>query len=152
MPTPIKKGRQCNSISASGYGISDPHHGPEKRDGKGRLCAARCRPIDLEKKEVTWTTKFVGDGTLPITKAGDTEIWFGEKGWTNAETSFSPTPLPDAESHYTQYGKLNRVTGELEYFSQTTWDRPEKGRNDVKAGDVFGDKWKMKCGPARRIF
>jgi hypothetical protein len=76
--------------------------------------------VDLEKKEIRWTTKFVGSASLPITVAGDTEISFGDKGWNNDQTSFSPEPLPDANNHYTEYGKLNRVTGDLEYLSQTT--------------------------------
>src|SRR5215472_5451268 len=78
--------------------------------------------VNLERKEVKWATKFVGDATLPITTAGGIEISFGHKGWNSDATSFSPEPLPDANSHYTEYGKLNRLTGDLEYLSQTTWD------------------------------
>jgi hypothetical protein len=94
--------------------------------------------VDLESKEVRWTTKFVGDGRLPITVAGDTEISFGDKDWYN-------------DNHYTEFGKLNRVTGDLEYLSETTWDKSNRDRN-TKAGDRFGDQWKMKCAPGRRIF
>jgi hypothetical protein len=107
--------------------------------------------VDLEKKEIRWTSKFVGTASLPITAASDTEISFGDKGWNNDQILFSPKPLPDADSHYTSFGKLNRVTGELEYLSQTTWDKPNRDRN-TKVGDVFGDQWKMKCAPGRRIF
>jgi hypothetical protein len=96
--------------------------------------------IDLEKKEVRWTTRFVGVGTLPITTIGDTQIRFGDKGWNSANTTFSPRPLPDAETHYIEYGTLDRVTGVLEYLSETTYDKPAyRGRN-IKAGDVFGDQ------------
>jgi hypothetical protein len=105
--------------------------------------------VDLERKEVRWTTKFVGDGRLPITVAGDTEISFGDKGWNNDQ--FSPKPLPDADNHYTEFGKLNRVTGDLEYLSETMWDKSNRDRN-TKAGDIFGNQWKMKCAPGRRIF
>ena len=107
--------------------------------------------VNLEKKEVSWTAKFVGDVGLPITEVGDTEIAFGDRGWNNDQISFSPKPLPDADSHYTSFGKLNRVTGDLEYLSQTTWDKPNRDRN-TKVGDIFGDQWKMKCAPGRRIF
>jgi hypothetical protein len=105
--------------------------------------------VDLERKEVRWTTKFVGTGSLPITVAGDTEISFGDKGWNNDQITFSPQPLPDANTHYTEYGKLDRVTGDLEYLSKTTYDKPYRG---YKRGDIFGDQWKMKCTPGRRIF
>jgi hypothetical protein len=81
--------------------------------------------------------------------AGDIEIWFGDKGWNSDHITFSPQPLPDAENHYTEYGKLNRVTGDLEYLSQTTYDKSMEGH---KAGDVFGEQWKMKCAPGRRVF
>jgi hypothetical protein len=105
--------------------------------------------VDLERKEVRWTSIFVGDARLPITVAGDTEISFGEKGWNNDQITFSPKPLPDANTHYTEFGKLNRVTGDLEYLSQTTYD---KSNRDRKVGDIFGDQWKMKCAPGRRVF
>jgi len=107
--------------------------------------------VDLEKKEIRWTTKFVGTARLPITVAGDTEISFGDKGWNNDDTTFSPEPLTDAKNHYTEYGKLDRVTGDLEYLSETTWDKSDR-YGDAKRGDVFGDQWKMKCAPGRRIF
>jgi hypothetical protein len=105
--------------------------------------------VDLEKKEVRWTTKFVGTGSLPITAAGETEISFGDRGWNNDQITFNPEPLPDANTHYTEYGKLDRVTGDLEFLSQTTYDKPYRG---YKRGDIFGDQWKMKCAPGRRIF
>jgi hypothetical protein len=105
--------------------------------------------VDLERKEVRWTTDFVGDGRLPITVAGDTEITFGDKGWNNDDISFSPQPLPDANSHYADYGKLNRLTGDLEFLSETTYDKSNRER---KVGDKFGDQWKMKCAPGKRIF
>ena len=83
--------------------------------------------------------------------AGDTEISFGDKGWNNDQTTFSPEPLPDANNHYTEYGKLNRVTGDLEYLSQTTWDKTDRNGR-AKRRDVFGDQWKMKCAAGKRIF
>jgi hypothetical protein len=80
--------------------------------------------------------------------AGDTEISFSDNGWNNDQITFSPKPLPDANTHYTEFGKLNRVTGDLEYLSQTTYD---KSNRDRKVGDIFGDQWKMICAPGRRI-
>ena len=105
--------------------------------------------VDIEKKEIRWTTKFVGTGHLPIIAAGDTEISFGDRGWNNDKITFSPQPLSDAYAHYTEYGKLDRVTGDLEYLSVSTWDKP---RQEHKPGDVFGEQWKMRCAPGRRIF
>jgi hypothetical protein len=107
--------------------------------------------VDLEKKEIRWTTKFVGTARLPITASGDTEISFGDRGWNNDQVTFSAEPLPDANNHYTEYGKLDRVTGDLEYLSQTTWDKADK-YGHAKRGDIFGDQWKMKCAPGKRIF
>ena len=107
--------------------------------------------VDLEGKEIRWTTKFAGDGRHPITAVGDTEVSFGDRGWNNAEMSFSPKPLPNTDSHYTASGKLNRVTGDLEYLGETTWDKSDKSK-DIKAGNIFGEQWKMKCAPGRRIF
>ena len=105
--------------------------------------------VDLETKEIRWTTKFVGTGHLPIIAAGDTEISFGDRGWNNDKITFSPEPLPDAFGHYTENGKLDRVTGDLEYLSVSTWDKPREGH---KPGDVFGEQWKMNCAPGKRIF
>ena len=105
--------------------------------------------MDLERKEVRWTTKFVGTARLPITEAGDIEISFGDRGWNNDQITFSPEPLPNANTHYTELAKLNRLTGDLEFLSETTYDKSNRER---KVGDKFGDQWKMKCAPGKRIF
>jgi hypothetical protein len=105
--------------------------------------------VDLDMKQVRWTTEFSAQARLPINEASDLQIRFGERGWRDAIGTSHPDPIPDPVSGWSEYGKLNRLTGALEYSSQTTW---HKNRGDTKRGDVFGGEWKMKCTPSRRVF
>jgi hypothetical protein len=119
--------------------------GPTRNDALTENVAGFGIVVDLDKKEVRWTTEFSINARHPITTAGETQIRFSDHGWTDKMHSGSHEKLPSPDSYWSESGTLNRMTGGLEYLGQTTWYK-DRG-DDVKRGNVFGEKWKMICAP-----